>query len=48
VEGTIEMTLRSGFIILSVSCLLLAGCGKKGDPVAPAHGSVETQQSISG
>ncbi len=40
------MTVKSGLIVLCLTSLLLAGCGKKGDPVAPTHGSVEVEKSI--
>lgn len=30
------MKFKPSLIVLCISCLIIAGCGKKGDPVAPA------------
>jgi len=35
------MILKTATIFLVLGCIMLAGCGKKGDPIAPANSTIE-------
>lgn len=39
------MKFKPSLIVLCLSCLVVAACGKKGDPVAPAFHSLATPQN---